>query len=131
MPCKCIQFKRVKGAHHENRADGISNCLDSHMPQASFSHGHHDNSFPQNPACNEICEGMMDLLSAAFYGAPAPYMNNNDVKAEVGDKAHAGSWNPHHVTKMHGNDTMTQDFGNAQVVDSSLEYLPDDLPGKK
>lgn len=73
----------------------------------------------------------MDLLSAAFYGAPAPYMNNNDVKAEVGDKAHAGSWNPHHVTKMHGNDTMTQDFGNAQVVDSSLEYLPDDLPGKK
>lgn len=61
------------------------------MPQASFSHGHHDNSFPQNPACNEICEGMMDLLSAAFYGAPAPCMDNNDVKAEVGDKAHAGS----------------------------------------
>lgn len=77
--------------HHENRADGISNCLDSHMEQASFSHGHHDSSFPQNPACNEICEGMMELLSVAFYGGRAPYMSNNDVTAEVGDKAHAGS----------------------------------------
>lgn len=76
----------------------------------------------------------MELLSVAFYGGRAPYMSNNDVTAEVGDKAHAGSQNPHHVpcflTKMHGNYKMIQDFGNAQVVDSSLEYRSDDLPGK-
>lgn len=80
----CIIKKRVKGApYHEKAADDISNCLDSHMVHASCSHGYHDNSFHQNLLCNEIREGMMDLLLS--YGCPAPYMNNSDVKAEVGD----------------------------------------------
>lgn len=89
-----IRKEEVKGVHHEKRADDISNFLDSHMVQASFSHSCLDNSFRQIPVCNEICEGMMDLLSATLYGGPAPYMNN-DVMAEVvdekTDKAYAGS----------------------------------------
>lgn len=67
---------------HEKAADDISNCLDSHMVHASCFHGYHDNSFHQNPLCNAIREGRMDLLS---YGCPAPYVNNSDEKTEVGD----------------------------------------------
>lgn len=89
----CIKTK-VKGVHHEKRADDISNCLDSHMVQASFSRGYHNSSFHHSPACNEICDGVMELLYVILYGGPAPYMSN-DVKAEVGDekmdKAYAGS----------------------------------------
>lgn len=80
---------------HEKRADDISNCLDSRMVQASFSHSCLDNSFRQIPVCNEICEGMIDLLSATLYGGPAPYMNNDVMAEEVGDEkmdmAYAGS----------------------------------------
>lgn len=64
------------------------------MVQASFSRGYYDNSFHQSPACNEICEGMMDHPSVTSYGGPAPHMNN-DVELEVGDekmdKAYIGS----------------------------------------
>jgi len=87
--------KKGIGVHHEKRADDISNCLDSRMVQASFSHSCLDNSFRQIPVCNEICEGMIDLLSATLYGGPAPYMNNDVMAEEVGDEkmdmAYAGS----------------------------------------
>lgn len=78
----CIIKRSKEPPYHEKAADDISNCLDSHMVHASCFHGYHDNSFHQNPLCNAIREGRMDLLS---YGCPAPYVNNSDEKTEVGD----------------------------------------------